>query len=85
MFNSDYFSTTNINGASSVGSHSLGLYVAISNIVTKVIAEKAGVELREVSYSTGIDHYEIIIDGEFINRFKSLKIAKSMFKDFAGC
>ena len=53
----------------------------------EILKSKEGVELKEVTLvKTGeIIYYEIYIDGDWINKFKSKRVALSMWKDFAGC
>ena len=50
--------------------------------VCEIIANKNGVELRQITVTKKV-HWEIYMDGELLNKFYNLKTAKSMWKDFS--
>lgn len=50
-----------------------------------ILESKNGVDLRAVivEKTETVTHYEIYMDGEFLNKFADMKKAKSMWKDFS--
>jgi len=50
------------------------------------IKSKNGVDLREVKVieTETVLHYELYMDGELVNRYNSVKVATSMWKDFSA-
>lgn len=54
---------------------------------TNIIENKNGIELHEIILNSNgsVLCYEIYFDGEYLNRFKSKREARSMWKAFAGC
>ena len=67
----------NINGVKSCG-------VILHNVsMIEILGSKNGVELKQVTVIDKI-HYDLYMDGEFLNRFYNLKTAKAMFKDFSA-
>ena len=50
---------------------------------TSVLLEsKNGIELKQVT-AIGKVYFELYMDGELLNKFSNLKIAKAMWKDFS--
>lgn len=63
--------------------HGCGYYEQNAyNPIIKTIAKVEGFELRTVE-SVGVK-YEILWDGEILNRYPSLKTAEAFFIDFTG-
>lgn len=50
--------------------------------VCEVLSSKNGIELKKITVAAKI-HYELYMDGDLLNKFKNLKTAQAMFKDFA--
>lgn len=71
------------NNGTEIEVHGCGYYEQNAyNPIIKTIAEAEGFELRTVE-SVGIK-YEILWDGEILNRYPSLKTAEAFFIDFTG-
>ena len=71
------------NNGTEVEAHGIGHYEQHAyNPIIKTIAEAEGFILRSIE-SVGVK-YEILWDGEILNRYPSLKTAETFFIDFAG-
>ena len=71
------------NNGTEVEAHGIGHYEQRAyNPTIKTIAEAEGFTLRSIE-SVGVK-YEILWDGEILNRYPSLKTAETFFIDFAG-
>jgi len=71
------------NNGTEVEAHGIGHYEQRAyNPIIKTIAEAEGFTLRTIE-SVGTK-YEILWDGEVLNRYPSLKTAEAFFIDFAG-
>ena len=71
------------NNGVEVEAHGCGHYEQKAyNPIIKTVAEAEGFTLRTIE-SVGIK-YEIVWDGEVLNRYPNLKTAETFFMDFAG-
>ena len=74
-----YYENTEVSGCSEFGIN----FHQVS--VTEIIGNKNGVKLQQITMTeTKKIRYELYIDGDLINIYYNLKIAKSMFKDFSA-
>lgn len=52
--------------------------------VSVLMASKNGIDLICIELNNKPVHYELYMDGFLLNKFKNVKIAKSMFNDFSA-
>lgn len=92
MFDAEFLSITTIGDDTVIRSAHYGKYAPkVSHITQEVICDnknkpykKNGVILYGTFYDGIIDHYEIIVDGEFFSRTANFKQAIALFKDFSA-
>lgn len=71
-----YYENSNAAGCSEKGT----IFHQVSSC--EIICDKNGVTLKQVTVTEKI-HWELLMDGELINKFYNLKTAKAMWKDFS--